>query len=126
MSCDAHSREQMEFSLVCSFLPALSAIIVVIWIVRTFWISSSMFTSTLKFWNSEVYIQVPASFHKCTVCSLKLYDHVFITILTFSMGVNGLWEIKTVVESLEFLFKFCNLSCLPFFLDWKTGILILP
>lgn len=56
MSCDARSGEQMEFSLVCSFVPAVSAVIVVIGIVRAFWISSSMFMSTPKFWNSEVCI----------------------------------------------------------------------
>lgn len=62
MSCDALSREQMEFSLVCFFVPAVSAVIAVKWIVRVFWISSSMFTSTHKFWNSEVFIQVPHPF----------------------------------------------------------------
>lgn len=62
MSYDAHSREQMEFSLVCFLVPAVSAVIAMKWIVRAFWISSPMFTSTVKFWNSELIFQVPDSF----------------------------------------------------------------
>lgn len=62
MSYDARSREQMEFSLVCFLVPAVSAVIAMKWIVRAFWISSSMFTSMLKFWNSELIFQVPDPF----------------------------------------------------------------
>lgn len=69
---DALSREQMEFSLVCSFVPAVSAVIAVIRIVRAFWISRSMFTSTLMFWSW--------SFHSSSCILSQMYCLQFETL----------------------------------------------
>lgn len=129
MSCDALSREQMEFSLVCFFVPAVSAVIAVRWIVRAFWISSSMFTSTHKFWNSEVFIQVPHPFASAlfAVWNSKITYLLPSSHLAWKLMVCGkfkLWLRVWRSSLIFFKYRHCltfrkplTLACLPFFLD---------